>query len=94
MRTTLTLDDDVAAKLRAETRRSGRSFRDTVNETLSMAEAESIVSAWLSQPAAGILEAVTVMDPRPWSRPAAIVAAGEISRSGRASTARARAGTR
>ena len=34
MRTTLTLDDDVAAKLKAETRRSGRSFRDTVNETL------------------------------------------------------------
>jgi hypothetical protein len=34
MRTTLTLDDDVAAKLRAESRRSGRSFRDVVNETL------------------------------------------------------------
>jgi plasmid stability protein len=34
MRTTLTLDDDVAAKLKAETRRSGRSFRDTVNEIL------------------------------------------------------------
>ena len=34
MRTTLTLDDDVAAKLEAETRRSGRSFRDTVNDTL------------------------------------------------------------
>jgi plasmid stability protein len=34
MRTTLTLDDDLAAKLKAETRRSGRSFRDTVNDTL------------------------------------------------------------
>jgi plasmid stability protein len=34
MRTTLTLDDDVAAKLKAESRRSGRSFRDVVNETL------------------------------------------------------------
>lgn len=34
MRTTLTLDDDVAAKLKAETRRSGRSFKETVNETL------------------------------------------------------------
>ena len=34
MRTTLTLDDDVAAKLKAETRRSGRSFRETVNDTL------------------------------------------------------------
>jgi hypothetical protein len=34
MRTTLTLDDDVAAKLRAESRRSGRPFRDVVNETL------------------------------------------------------------
>ena len=34
MRTTLTLDDDVAAKLKAELRRAGRSFRDVVNETL------------------------------------------------------------
>ena len=34
MRTTLTLDDDVAAKLKAEARCSGRSFRDIVNDTL------------------------------------------------------------
>lgn len=34
MRTTLTLDDDVAAKLKAESQRAGRSFRDVVNETL------------------------------------------------------------
>ena len=34
MRTTLTLDEDVAAKLRAETRRAGRPFREVVNETL------------------------------------------------------------
>lgn len=34
MRTTLTLDDDVAAKLRAEACRVGRPFRDIVNETL------------------------------------------------------------
>ena len=34
MRTTLTLDDDVAAKLKAESRRGGRSFREVVNETL------------------------------------------------------------
>jgi plasmid stability protein len=34
MRTTLTLDDDVAAKLKAEARHSGRPFRDVVNETL------------------------------------------------------------
>ena len=34
MRTTLTLDDDVAAKLKAEARRSGRPFRDIVNEML------------------------------------------------------------
>jgi hypothetical protein len=34
MRTTLTLDDDVAAKLRAEARRTGRSFRDVVNEAI------------------------------------------------------------
>lgn len=34
MRTTLTLDEDVAAKLKAESRRAGRAFRDIVNETL------------------------------------------------------------
>jgi hypothetical protein len=34
MRTTLTLDEDVAAKLKAESRRVGRPFRDVVNETL------------------------------------------------------------
>jgi plasmid stability protein len=34
VRTTLTLDDDVAARLRAESRRAGRSFREIVNETL------------------------------------------------------------
>ena len=34
MRTTLILDDDVAAKLKAESRRAGRPFREIVNETL------------------------------------------------------------
>ena len=34
MRTTISLDEDVAAKLKAEMRRSGRSFREVVNETL------------------------------------------------------------
>lgn len=34
MRTTLTLDDDVAAKLRSESRKSGKSFREIVNEFL------------------------------------------------------------
>lgn len=34
MRTTLTLDDDVAAKLKAEARRAGRPFREVVNEAL------------------------------------------------------------
>lgn len=34
MRTTLTLDDDVAAKLRAEARRSRRAFRDVVNDAI------------------------------------------------------------
>lgn len=37
MRTTLTLDDDVAAKLNAEMRRSGKSFKQTVNDTLRRA---------------------------------------------------------
>lgn len=34
LRTTLTLDDDVAKDLREEARRTGRSFKDVVNETL------------------------------------------------------------
>ena len=34
MRTTLTLDDDVAARLQAEARRTGRSFKVVVNEYL------------------------------------------------------------
>jgi hypothetical protein len=34
MRTTLTLDDDVAAKLRTESQRAGRPSREIVNETL------------------------------------------------------------
>ena len=36
MRTTLTLDADVAAKLRAEARKSGQSFKETVNRLLRL----------------------------------------------------------
>jgi hypothetical protein len=34
VRTTLTLDEDVAARLKAEVRRSGRPFKHVVNECL------------------------------------------------------------
>jgi hypothetical protein len=34
MRTTVTLDEDVAAKLKAEMRRSGGSLEETINEVL------------------------------------------------------------
>lgn len=34
MRTTVTLDQDVAAKLKAEARRSGKSFKQTINEAV------------------------------------------------------------
>jgi len=34
VRTTLTLDDDVAAKLRSETRKTGKPFKQVVNEAL------------------------------------------------------------
>jgi hypothetical protein len=34
MRTTLTLDDDLARRLREEARRSGRPFKDVVNEAI------------------------------------------------------------
>lgn len=37
MRTTLTLDDDVAAKLKAEMRRTGMPFKELVNESLRTA---------------------------------------------------------
>lgn len=37
MRTTLTLDEDVARRLKAEVRRTGRPFRTVVNEHLRAA---------------------------------------------------------
>ncbi len=37
MRTTLTLDDDVYAKLNAEVRRSGESYKQVVNDLLRQA---------------------------------------------------------
>lgn len=40
MRTTLTLDEDVAARLKAEARRSGLPFRTVVNEHLRLALAQ------------------------------------------------------
>ncbi len=36
MRTTLTLEDDVAAKLKAESKRTGRSLKEIVNEYLRL----------------------------------------------------------
>lgn len=36
MRTTLTLDDDVAAKLKAEMRSNDKSFKNTVNDFLRL----------------------------------------------------------
>lgn len=34
MRTTLHLDEDLVAQLKSESRQTGRSFRDIINETL------------------------------------------------------------
>jgi len=45
MRTTLTLDDHVAAELKAESRRAGRPFRVVVNETLRRGLAARRVTA-------------------------------------------------
>ena len=45
VRTTLTLDDDVAAKLKAESRRAGRPFKEIVNETLRSGLASRRVAA-------------------------------------------------
>jgi plasmid stability protein len=44
MRTTLTLDDDVAAKLKQRARRTGRPFRAVVNEALRRGLAASTPS--------------------------------------------------
>jgi plasmid stability protein len=37
VRTTLTLDDDVAAKLKTEARRNGKAFKEVVNDLLRAA---------------------------------------------------------
>ena len=37
MRTTVTLDDDVAAKLKAEARRTGKPIKTVINESLRVA---------------------------------------------------------
>ena len=41
MRTTLTLDEDIAERLQAESQRTGRSFKEIVNEYLRIALARS-----------------------------------------------------
>jgi len=45
MRTTLTPDEDVAAKLKAESRGTGRAFREIVNETLRRGLASQDITA-------------------------------------------------
>ena len=40
VRTTLTLDEDVAARLKSESRRSGRPFKEVVNDYLRLGLAE------------------------------------------------------
>jgi hypothetical protein len=45
VRTTLTLDDDVAAKLKAATRKTGRPFRDVVNDALRRGLAKPVAEA-------------------------------------------------
>ena len=50
MRTTITLDDDVARNLEQRMRETGRSFKQTVNETLR----------------AGLVELTTEREPEPF----------------------------
>ncbi len=61
MRTRLTLDDDVAAKLKAESRRAGRPFREVVNETLR----RGLSNRLAAQPQAFKLSARDLGDLRP-----------------------------
>ena len=46
MRTTLTLDEDIAERLQAESQRTGRSFKEVVNEHLrtSLARSQTLKS--------------------------------------------------
>ena len=44
MRTTLTIEADVAARLRTEARRTGRAFKDLVNECLRSGLAQRKIS--------------------------------------------------
>jgi hypothetical protein len=50
VRTTLTLDDDVASKLKSLSRRTGRAFKDVVNETLRRGLAASAPSSQPREP--------------------------------------------
>ena len=61
MRTTLTLDDDVAAKLAAEARRSGRPFKEIVNACLRMA----LNAKRTTTPAAAFIVRLRPLDPIP-----------------------------
>jgi predicted transcriptional regulator len=45
MRTTLTLDDDVASRLKSLARRSGRTFRDVVNDVIRRGLATSAATS-------------------------------------------------
>jgi transposase len=49
MRTTLTLDDDVAERLQVESQRTGRSFKEVVNEHLRISLARSRALKSMSQ---------------------------------------------
>jgi hypothetical protein len=51
MRTTLTLDDDLAAELDRVARRSGRSFKEVVNETIRRGLSVGAVPSTPEQPA-------------------------------------------
>ena len=50
MRTTLTLDDDIAAKLASASRTSGKSFKELVNATLRRGLLETQAAARQSNP--------------------------------------------
>lgn len=49
MRTTLTLDEDIAERLQAESQRTGRSFKEVVNEHLRTSLARSRALKSMSQ---------------------------------------------
>lgn len=64
MRTTLTLDDDLAAMLKREAESSRRPFRDVVNDAIRRGMVEAVTSRTVVE--VPVFDLGTAMDGNPW----------------------------